>query len=129
VAEVLGLPVKNGRAPLSTGCICGKVECMNQADLRDMIDNEFKRVKIQNHSNFSAWHTTLKPCARQIIDLILQEDLAPESIILAQDAPEAEKDEYQFLSIIAGGNPSLALTNFVLGDILLEVREFRKAKS
>jgi hypothetical protein len=105
---------------------------MNQADLRDLIDNEFKRVKIQNHTNFSAWHTALKPFARQIIDFILEEDLTPEYIIFAQDAPEEEQDEYQFLTIIAGGNPNPSLmstlTNFTLGDILLEVREFGKPK-
>jgi hypothetical protein len=45
-------------------------------------------------------------------------------------APEEECDIYQFLSVIAGGNPNpnvaLALTNFALGDILVEVREFEK---
>jgi hypothetical protein len=106
---------------------------MNQADLRDLIDNEFKRVKIQNHPNYSAWHEALKPHARRIIDFILEADLTPEYIIFAQDAPEEEQDEYQFLVIIAGGNPNPtmmpALTNFTLGDILLEVREFGKQDS
>jgi hypothetical protein len=101
---------------------------MNPADLRDMIDNEFKRVKIQNHPNYLAWYEVLKPYARQIIDLILQEDLTPEYILFAQEAPEEEQDEYQFLLIIAGGNPNpalmAALTNFTLGDVLLELREF-----
>jgi hypothetical protein len=101
---------------------------MDPADLRDLIDNEFKRVKIQNHPNYSAWHLALKPHARHIIDFILEEDLTPEYIILAQDAPEDEKDEYQFLLIIAGGNPAImaALTNFTLSDIFLEVRKFGK---
>ena len=107
---------------------CGKVMGMNPADLRDLIDNEFKRVKIQNHPNYSAWYEALKPYARQIIDFILQEDLTPEYIIFAQDAPEEEQEEYQFLLIIAGGNPNPALmpalTNFTLGDVLLELREF-----
>lgn len=105
---------------------------MNPADLRDLIDNELKRVKIQNHPNYSAWHAVLKPYARQIIDFILEEDLTPEYIIFAQEAPEEEREEYQFLLIIAGGNPSPmlmpALTNFTLGDILLEVREYGKSK-
>lgn len=106
---------------------------MNQADLRDLIDNELKRVKIQNHPNYSAWHEALKPYARRIIDFILDGDLTPEYIIFAQDAPEEEQNEYQFLLIIAGGNPNPtmmpALTNFTLGDILLEVREFGKGHS
>ena len=106
---------------------------MNPADLRDLIDNELKRVKIQNHPNYSTWYAALKPFARQIIDFILEEDLTPEYIIFAQEAPEEEQEEYQFLLIIAGGNPSpmlmTALTNFTLGDILLEVRESGKRKS
>ena len=105
---------------------------MNPADLRDLIDNELKRVKIQNHPNYSTWHAALMPYARQIIDFILEEDLTPEYILFAQEAPEEEQEEYQFLSIIAGGNPNpmlmTALTNFTLGDILLEVREFGKRK-
>jgi len=106
---------------------------MNPADLRDLIDNEFKRVKIQNHPSYPAWHASLKPYARQIIDFILEEDLTPEYIIFAQEAPQDEQEEYQFLLIIAEGNPSpmlmTALTNFTLGDILLEVREFGKHKN
>jgi hypothetical protein len=103
---------------------------MDPADLKDLIDNEFKRVKIQNHPNYPAWHLGLKPHARHILDFILEEDLTPEYIILAQGAPKDEKDEYQFLLIIAGGNPNpaimAALTNFTLADIFLEVRGFGK---
>lgn len=106
---------------------------MDPADLRDMIDNEFKRVKIQNHPNYPAWHLALKPHARHILDFILEEDLTPEYINLAQDAPKDEKDEYQFILIIAGGNlnPAImaALTNFALADIFLEVREFGNDKT
>jgi len=105
---------------------------MNQADLRDLIDNEFKRVKIQNHLNYSPWYATLMPHARQVVDFILEEDVTPEFILFAQDAPEDEKDEYQFLLIIAGGNPDPSnmpgLTNFTLGDILIEVQDFGKRK-
>ena len=77
-----------------------------------------------------AWYEALKPFARQVIDLILEQDLTPKHILFVQEAPEAEQNEYQFLLIIAGGNPNPmlmpALTNFTLGDILLEVREFGK---
>lgn len=103
---------------------------MGSRDIQDGIQNELRRVQIQNHSNFSAWYSALKPYARQIIDLILEEDLRPEYIIFARDAPEEEWEEYQFISIIAGGNPRPsnmpALTNFVLGDILIEVEDFGK---
>ena len=106
---------------------------MDPADLRDLIDNEFKRVKIQNHPNYSAWYAALKPHAHQIIDFILEEDLTPEYIFLAQQATEEEQDEYQFLLIIAGGNPNPALmpalTNFTLADILIEVQDFGKDDS
>lgn len=101
---------------------------MKSPDIRDGIENEFRRVQIQNHAHYSAWYASLKPYARQIIDFILQEDLTPEYIIFAQNAPGEEYDEYQFISIAAGGNPNPSnmpgLTNFTLGDILLEVREF-----
>ena len=103
---------------------------MNPADLRDLIDNEFKRVKIQNHPAYPAWYATLPHHPHQIIDFILEEDLTPDSISFAQDAPQQEQDNYQFLVIIAGGNPDPAmmpaLTNFTLGDILIEVQEFGK---
>ena len=106
---------------------------MDSQDIRDGIENELRRVQIQNHSNFSAWYAALKPHARQIIDFILEEDLTPESIIHAQEAPEEEWEEYQFISIIAGGNPRpsnmLALTNFTLSDILVEVEGFGKQQT
>ena len=103
---------------------------MDSQDIQDGIQNELRRVQIQNHRNFGVWHAALQPYARQIIDFILEEDLTPESIIFARDAPEEEWEEYQFISIIAGGNPRPsnmpALTNFTLGDILVEVEDFGK---
>ena len=103
---------------------------MDSQDIQDGIQNELRRVQIQNHRNFPGWHAALQPYARQIIDFILEEDLTPESIIFARDAPEEEWEEYQFISIIAGGNPRPsnmpALTNFTLGAILVEVEDFGK---
>ena len=103
---------------------------MTSSDIRDGIENELRRVQIQNHAHYSAWYSALMPYARQIIDFILEEDLTPDSIIFAQDAPEEEWEKYQFISIIAGGNPRLSnmpgLTNFTLGDILLEVEDFER---
>ena len=105
---------------------------MNKADLRDMIDNEFKRVKIQNHGNYAQWYESLKPYSRQIVDFILEEDLTPEYIIFARDAPSEEQLEYPFLSIIAAGHPAPSsmpgLTNFTLADILLEVQNLKHSK-
>jgi hypothetical protein len=101
---------------------------MGLQDIRNGIDNEFRRVQIQNHANYSNWYASLPAYARQIIDLLLYEDLTPEVIEFAQNAPDEEYDVYQFISIIAGGNPNPAnmpsLTNFTLIDIHLEVREF-----
>lgn len=102
---------------------------MNKADLRDLIDNELKRVKIQNHPHYAGWYKTLQPYSRQIIDFILEEDLTPEYIIFAQDAPLDEQLRYSFLSTIAAGHPNPSsmpgLTNFTLADILLEVQNFK----
>ena len=103
---------------------------MSTPELRDAIENELKRVLIQNHSSFALWYSSLGAHARQVIDNILEEDVTPELIAYSQQAPEEECDAFQFLTIIAGGNPhpnvALALTNFALADILIEVREFRK---
>jgi hypothetical protein len=106
---------------------------MTSAEIRDGIENELRRVLIRNHASYPVWYASIKPYACQIIDFILEEDLTPDSILLAQNAPMEEYDEYQFISIIAGGNPipsnMPALTNFALGDLLYEVREFgKKAK-
>lgn len=101
---------------------------MSTPDLRDTIENELRRVLIQNHPNYDSWYETLSPQARQILDSILEKDVTPELIYFSQQVVEQESDAIQFLHILAGGNPSpnvvLALTNFALGDILLDVREF-----
>ena len=105
---------------------------MSTPDVRDAIENELRRVLIQNHPNFAEWYTNLGPHARQVIDNILEEDVTPELISFSQEAPEDEWNASQFLCVIAGGNPSpgvaLALTNFALGDILIEVQEFGKSE-
>jgi hypothetical protein len=40
-----------------------------------------------------------------VIDLILEEEVTPELIILAQDASEDDWDGFQFLRVIGVGNP------------------------
>ena len=99
-----------------------------QSDIRDLIDSELKRVQIQNHPNFPVWHAALKTHAQYVIDLILEEDVTPELIQLAQEAPTEEWEEYQFLRVIGGGNPKpdvqAALTNGSLGEILFSVEGF-----
>ncbi len=99
-----------------------------EPDISVMIDNEMKRVKIQNHPKFSAWHASLQPHARQIVDQILEDDITPELIIFAQEVPDDERDAYQFISMIAGGNPVPhnlpGLTSITFIDILLELRDF-----
>lgn len=106
---------------------------MSTPDLRDAFENELRRVLIQNHPNFSEWYQSLGIHARQVIDNILEEDVTPELIVFSQQAPAEEWNAFQFLSVIAGGNPhpnvALALTNFALGDILTEVREFGMPKN
>jgi len=103
---------------------------MNDYNLDDLIDNELKRVQIQNHPNFSAWFASLKPHARQMIEAILEEDVTPVWIKFAQYAPDEEWKEFQFLRIIGGGNPkpsvALSLTNYTLSDILIDVEDFKE---
>ena len=104
---------------------------MPTPELRDVFENELRRVLIQNHQNFSDWYSTLTPRTRQVVDIILDEDVTPELIYFSQEVVQEEGEvAFQFVHILAGGNPSpnvtLALTNFALGDILLEVREFQR---
>ena len=105
---------------------------MPASELRDLIQNELRRVLIQNHPNFPAWYSSLGFHAKQIIDRILEEDVTAELIHFAQESPDEEWRDFQFLRMIGGGNPNPAisstLTNFVLGDILEEVRKFGRAQ-
>ncbi len=101
---------------------------MPTPELRDLIQNEFRRVLIQNHPDFGRWHSSLGLHAKQVIDRILEEDVTPELILFAQRAPDDEWAVFTFLRMIGGGNPNSAiasvLTNFTLGYILDEVRGF-----
>ncbi len=103
---------------------------MSTPDLRDAFENELRRVLIQNHLNYPSWYETLTPRAREVIDVILKEDVTPELIQFSQEVVEEDSHTFQFMYILAGGNPSpdvvLTLTNFALRDILQDVRAFRK---
>lgn len=103
---------------------------MSTPDLRDAFENELRRVLIQNHPNYASWYETLTPRARDAIDTLMEDDVTPELIHFSQEVVEQESNTFQFIHILAGGNPSpsvvLALTNFALGDILQEIREFGK---
>lgn len=103
---------------------------MNKADIKDSIDNEFKRVKIQNHPNYSGWYASLKRHAKEVIDYLLEHDVTPGLILFAQEAPAEEWEEFGFLRVIGEGSPAPfslpGLTNFTLGDILYDLREFGK---
>ena len=92
---------------------------------RDLIDNEILRLQIQKHPNFSAWYGSLPPHARQVFDILIEEDATPELIELAQQSPEDDWDKIQFLRVIGGGNldpeVALALTNITLYDIMYAV--------
>lgn len=105
---------------------------MPTPELRDIIENELRRVLIQNHPNFAEWYALLGSHGQQVVDNILEEDVKAELIRFAQESPDEEWNDFQFLRMIGGGNPNPAisstLTNFVLGDILDEVRKFGKAQ-
>jgi len=103
---------------------------MSTINIKNYIDNEFKRVLIQNHPHYPAWFAGLSPLAKQMITVLMEEELTPADILLAHDASEEEWNTYSFFKVIANGNPDPdimpALTNFTLRDVLLEVREFRE---
>ena len=106
----------------------GKVAGMNKSQLRDLIDNEIKRVKIQNHQNYSDWYASLTTYAQLVVESILDEDLLPDVISFAQDCPNDNLEDYPFLRIIADGDPApsniLSLTNLALEYILSDLSEF-----
>ncbi len=108
-----------------------KEQCsMNEekADIREAIDSELKRVKIQNHRNYAAWYASLKPHTKRVVDVILEDDVTPGLILLAQESPDDEWDHIQFLRVIGGGNADpavqISLTNFSLQEILFTVESF-----
>jgi len=51
-----------------------------------VIDNEYKRALIQHHTHDLLWYATLRPYRRQVIDIILEEDVSPELINLAYNS-------------------------------------------
>lgn len=105
---------------------------MHIPDVRETIDNELQRVVIQNHPEFAGWYASMGMHAQQIVDGILDENITPELILLASEAPAADWAHYLFLRVIAGGNPdpnaSSTLTNFALRTILSEVQLMGKQK-
>jgi len=92
---------------------------------RDLIDNEMLRLRIQHHPNFPAWYGSLPPHSRLVFDTLIKEDATPELIELAQQSPEDEWNNVQFLRVIGGGNRdpevALALTNVTLYDIIYDI--------
>jgi hypothetical protein len=103
---------------------------MSTPDLKDAFENELRRVLIQNHPNYPSWYERLTPRAREVVDVIIKEDVTPELIQFSQEVVEEDSGTFQFMFILAGGDPSpnvvLALTNFALGDILQNVRAFEQ---
>lgn len=95
------------------------------SDKRDLVGNEILRLQIQHHPNFRVWYGALPSHARQVFDLVIEEDATPELIELAQQSPDDEWDNIQFLRVIGGGNAdpdvALALTNVVLSDIMYHI--------
>lgn len=95
--------------------------------IRDIIDIEFKRVQIQHHPNFAEWYKNLSSHTQEVVNRILVDDVTPDLILFAQDAPDDEWNEYQFLRFISGGNPSeearTFLTRYSLGEVFDSVEE------
>jgi hypothetical protein len=95
------------------------------ADKRNLIDNEVLRLRIKHHPNYPTWHDSLPLHSRLVFDALLDEDATPELIELAQQSPDEEWDNVQFLRMLGGGNPdpkvALALTNVALSDIIYHI--------
>jgi len=101
---------------------------MNESHIKDLIDNEFKRVRIQNHQDYLEWYASLSTYAKLIVESILEEDVSSEMISFAQDSPRDELDNYEFMRVIAEMDPIpsnlLGLTNVTLEYILYDLSEF-----
>lgn len=100
-----------------------------EEDKKSLVSNEVARLKIREHRNFLAWRAKLQPYTRQVLDALLEEDVTPDMIKLAQDVPDDEMDHVQFLRMLAGGNPNPVvariLTELVLRDILYHVENLK----
>lgn len=101
---------------------------MGISDEQTHIDNELRRVQIQNHPNYSDWLASLPTHSRQVFEKVLKDDVTPELILLAKQAPDEQWEGFEFLRVIGGGNPSQAvqidLTNVTLLDILESLDTF-----
>jgi hypothetical protein len=101
---------------------------MNRSQIRDIIDNEFKRVKIRNHPHYPSWYTSLGTYAQLVVESILEEDVSLDIIAFAQEAPSDELEDCEFLRVIADSDPTpssfLSLTNTGLEYILYDLIEF-----
>ena len=101
---------------------------MNKSHIRDVIDNEFKRIKIQNHPNYSEWYGSLSTYAQLVVESVLEEDISPDVISFAQESPINELDDYEFLKVIADCNPApgkmISLTNMALESILEDLLNY-----
>jgi hypothetical protein len=101
---------------------------MNKSQIRDIIDNEFKRIKIQKHPNYAGWYSSLSTYAQLVVESVLEEDISPDVISFAQDSPSDELEDYEFLRVIADSNPGpgkmIGLTNTALEYILYDLIDF-----
>ncbi len=101
---------------------------MNKSHIRDVIDNEFKRIKIQNHPNYREWYGSLSTYAQLVVESVLEEDISPDVILFAQESPMDELEGYEFLRVIADCNPApgkmIGLTNTALEYILDDLLDF-----
>ena len=95
------------------------------SDKRDLIDNEKLRLQIQHHPNYPAWYAALPAHARLVFGALIDADATPELIELAQQSPDDEWEDLQFLRMLGGGNPdpkvALSLTNVTLHDIATDL--------
>lgn len=123
--------IRTHRYPMGNGMIFSyggsEGEIDPEEDKKSLVGNEIGRLKIREHRKFSAWREKLQPHTQRVLDALLEEDVTPELIKLAQDSPDDEWEHVQFLRMLGGGNPNpfvaRILTEMVLDDILYHIEK------
>lgn len=90
--------------------------------------SEWLRIQIPRHPKFPEWHASLGAFTRQVLAMVLEDNITPEIIEYVHQAPADEWEEYDFLQAIGGGNPDpemkLSLTELVLDFVYHHLDEY-----
>ena len=101
---------------------------MTQNDDRYLWRGELLRIQIQRHPKYLEWHASLGAFTRQVLAMVLEDNITPEIIEYARKAPDEEWEAHDFLQAIGWGNPDpdlrLSLTEIVLDLTYHNLDEF-----